>query len=110
MKPSCSLQSTAVVVQVAVSLGCAVFTGIRGGLFTLAMVRLNVRVRTRLFGSLLSQDVGFFDVNKTGAVKLCAANDQTGAAKMSSTVSELRLQAGAQQTLRTLRLFTCRVL
>ena len=50
-----------------VSLVCAVFTGIRGGLFTMAMVRMNVRVRTRLFHSLLSQEVGFFDVNKTGA-------------------------------------------
>ena len=56
--------------QVLVSIVCAIFTGIRGGLFTLAMVRLNVRVRTRLFGSLLSQDVGFYDVNKTGAWQL----------------------------------------
>ena len=51
---------------------CAVFTGIRGGLFTMAMVRMNVRVRTRLFHSLLGQEVGFFDVNKTGARHLCA--------------------------------------
>ena len=32
---------------------CGLFTGIRGGLFTLTMTRLNVRIRKRLFHSLL---------------------------------------------------------
>lgn len=51
----------------AVSLACALFTGMRGGLFTLAMARLNIRFRQRLFASLLSQDMAFFDTTKTGA-------------------------------------------
>ena len=32
---------------------CGVFTGIRGGLFTLTMTRLNVRIRKRLFHALI---------------------------------------------------------
>lgn len=43
-----------------------IFTGTRGGLFTVAMTRLNVRLRTQLFHSLLQQDTGFFDTTKTG--------------------------------------------
>ena len=39
----------------AVAFGCAVFTGVRGGLFTVAMVRMNVRLRRRLFHALMAQ-------------------------------------------------------
>lgn len=46
----------------------AVFTGIRGGLFTVVGIRANVRIRTMLFNSLLNQEIGFFDMNKTGDV------------------------------------------
>ena len=38
-----------------VAFGCAVFTGVRGGLFTICMTRLNVRLRTELFKSLMAQ-------------------------------------------------------
>ena len=64
-----------------VALGCAVFTGFRGGLFTLSMCRLNVRLRKRLFKSLLYQDVGFFDLNKTGELSSRLSSD-------TSTVSD----------------------
>lgn len=53
---------------VGVAFGCAVFTGARGGLFTLGMARLNMRIRTQLFHSLLRQDIGFFDTTKTGDI------------------------------------------
>ena len=53
---------------VGVAFGCAVFTGVRGGLFTLGMARLNLRIRTKLFDSLLCQDIGFFDTTKTGEI------------------------------------------
>ncbi len=43
-----------------------VFSGLRGGLFTLAITSLNIRVRMALFRSLLSQEVGFYDTNKLG--------------------------------------------
>lgn len=38
-----------------VALACSLFVAVRGGLFTQAMARLNVRVRKRLFGSLMAQ-------------------------------------------------------
>lgn len=61
---------------VGVAFGCAVFTGVRGGLFTLGMARLNLRIRTNLFDSLLRQDIGFFDTTKTGEItsRLLAAS------------------------------------
>jgi len=46
--------------------GCAVFTGARGSLFTLEFAFLNRRLRSRLFSSLIKQDVEFFDKGKTG--------------------------------------------
>ena len=42
-----------------VALGCAVFTGVRGGLFTVAMTRLNVRLRQQLYHSLMHQVGGW---------------------------------------------------
>lgn len=62
---------------IAVAFGCAVFTGIRGGLFTAAMARLNVRIRRELFGSLLTQEIGFFDTSKTGEITSRLAADTT---------------------------------
>jgi hypothetical protein len=46
---------------------CGLFTGLRGGLFSVAMWRLNVRIRRALFGSLLAQEIGFYDTAQTGA-------------------------------------------
>ncbi len=59
---------TTTVKLVGASFACAVVTGIRGGLFTIAMTRLNVRIRTALFSSLLRQEIGFYDTSKTGTV------------------------------------------
>lgn len=64
-----------------VALGCALFTGIRGGLFTICMTRLNVRLRKALFASLMRQDPGFFDSTKTGEITSRLAAD-------TSTVSD----------------------
>ena len=44
----------------------AVAAGIRGGFFKMAMTRLNIRIRNYLFASLAQQEIGFFDVTKTG--------------------------------------------
>jgi ATP-binding cassette subfamily B (MDR/TAP) protein 9 len=52
-----------------------VFTGIRGGLFTLAMTRLNVRLRSRLFKNLLDQDAAFFDATPIGELTSRLAAD-----------------------------------
>lgn len=32
------------------------------------MARLNIRIRTRLFDSLLAQELGYFDTTKTGVL------------------------------------------
>ena len=71
---------------VGVAFGCAVFTGVRGGLFTLGMARLNLRIRTRLFHSLLCQDIGFFDTTKTGEITSRSATSCIHAAPSSSFV------------------------
>jgi len=44
----------------------AIAAGIRGGVFKLSMARLNIRIRNYLFASLAQQEIGFFDVTKTG--------------------------------------------
>ena len=41
-------------------------TGVRGGLFTVAMTRFNVRIRTSLFDALMRQEIAFFTSTKTG--------------------------------------------
>lgn len=60
-----------------VSLACALATGVRGGLFSIAMARLNVRLRTVLFSALLNQEVGFFDTTKTGDITSRLSADTT---------------------------------
>ena len=52
-----------------------IFAGLRGSVFTVQMARLNARVRRRLFDAVLRQDVGFFDLNKTGDLSSRLNND-----------------------------------
>jgi ATP-binding cassette subfamily B (MDR/TAP) protein 9 len=54
-----------------------VFSGIRGSIFTLVGGRVNVRLRTLLMDSLLAQDIGFFDVTKTGDITSRLSSDTT---------------------------------
>lgn len=49
-----------------VSIAQAIATAARYVLFTLAGERIVLRLRERLYGHLLEQEVGFFDFNKTG--------------------------------------------
>ena len=60
-----------------VALVTGVFTGLRGGLFTFATTKLTVRIRTKLFNSLLFQDVGFYDMSKSGDITSRLAADTT---------------------------------
>nr|XP_020513505.1 antigen peptide transporter 2-like [Labrus bergylta] len=48
------------------SLGSALFSGLRGGMFKCALARLNKRLQHLLFHTLLQQEVHFFDENNTG--------------------------------------------
>ena len=40
--------------------GSSIAAGIRGGFFRIAMARLNIRIRNRLFASIVTQEVGVF--------------------------------------------------
>eukprot|EP00123_Amoebidium_parasiticum_P014101 comp22331_c0_seq1/m.33194 comp22331_c0_seq1/g.33194 ORF comp22331_c0_seq1/g.33194 comp22331_c0_seq1/m.33194 type:complete len:778 (-) comp22331_c0_seq1:469-2802(-) len=54
---------------------CAIFTGIRGTIFQLCISRLTIRIRLMLMESLLRQDIGFFDTNKSGEILSRLNND-----------------------------------
>lgn len=54
-----------------------VFSGMRGSIFTLVGGRVNVRLRTLLMDSLLAQDIGFFDITKTGDISSRLSSDTT---------------------------------
>ncbi|XP_058850472.1 ABC-type oligopeptide transporter ABCB9-like [Acipenser ruthenus] len=51
--------------------------GVRGGVFSLALARLNVRIRNLLFRSLVRQEIGFFDANHTGDITSRLTSDTT---------------------------------
>ncbi|GKY95163.1 hypothetical protein MPSEU_000479800 [Mayamaea pseudoterrestris] len=59
------------------SLFAGVFSGIRGSIFTIVGARANVRLRVQLMDSLLHQDIGFFDMTKTGDISSRLSSDTT---------------------------------
>ncbi|XP_061025081.1 ABC-type oligopeptide transporter ABCB9 isoform X4 [Eubalaena glacialis] len=59
------------------SCACWPSAGIRGGIFTLIFARLNIRLRNRLFRSLVSQETSFFDENRTGDLISRLTSDTT---------------------------------
>lgn len=65
-------------------ISCAIFTSIRGGLFTLSCARLNSRIRSALFESLLRMEQGYFDKVRTGELSSRLNTDTT---TMSSQIS-----------------------
>lgn len=44
----------------------SVAAGVRGGFFKICMARLHIRVCNMLFGSLVTQEIAFYDKKKTG--------------------------------------------
>lgn len=44
-----------------------VFGGLRGGSFTYAHATIDRQIRNDLFRSVVKQEIGFFDMNKTGS-------------------------------------------
>lgn len=62
---------------VVASLAAGIFSGLRGSIFTVVGARVNVRLRVMLMDSLLSQDIGFFDVTKTGDITSRLSSDTT---------------------------------
>ncbi len=55
----------------------AVFGAIRAWLFTVASERVVARLRNRLFMSILGQEIGFFDMSRTGELTNRLASDTT---------------------------------
>ncbi|XP_032435124.1 ABC-type oligopeptide transporter ABCB9 [Xiphophorus hellerii] len=68
-KPVATLASLALVSSMAI--------GVRGGVFTLTMARLNLRLRSRLFRTLMTQEIAFFDENHTGDILSRLSADTT---------------------------------
>ena len=59
------------------ALACGFFSGARGSTFTVVGGRVNARLRTQLMSSLLAQDIGFFDITKTGDITSRLCSDTT---------------------------------
>lgn len=51
------------------------FTGMRGSTFLIVGARFSRRLQSRLFGSLLTQDMAFFDTTKTGELTSRLSSD-----------------------------------
>ncbi|KAL0984250.1 hypothetical protein UPYG_G00139050 [Umbra pygmaea] len=58
-----------------VSVGSALCSGLRGGLFMCSLSRLNQRMRHMLFHKLVQQDIPFFEENKPGSLTSRLASD-----------------------------------
>ncbi|KAI5136536.1 Antigen Peptide Transporter 2 [Manis pentadactyla] len=58
--------SSAIFFMCLFSVGSSLSAGCRGSCFLITMSRINLRIRERLFSSLLRQDLGFFQETKTG--------------------------------------------
>ena len=61
------------------------FGGLRTCMFTIAVARLNIRLRKLVFRSLIEQDIGFFDKVKTGEMLSRLSSDTTS---MSDLISQ----------------------
>lgn len=75
-----------------------------GGLFTVAMARLNVRIRRRLFAALLGQEIGFFDSTKTGEITSRLSADTTTVADQVCLNLNVMLRSLTQAALVLVRL------
>ncbi|XP_065177863.1 ABC-type oligopeptide transporter ABCB9-like [Sycon ciliatum] len=58
----------AIMIMAVLSAVGALGAGVRGGLFSLVCARLNIRLRNKLFGSVVRQDMAFFDTTRTGDI------------------------------------------
>ncbi|KAF8366443.1 haf-9 [Pristionchus pacificus] len=71
-------------IMAVLSFAGALFGGMRGGMFTYSHMRIDRNIRNDLFRSVTSQEIGFFDANKTGEItSRLTADCQT----MSNTLS-----------------------
>uniref|UniRef100_A0A915J4T7 Uncharacterized protein n=1 Tax=Romanomermis culicivorax TaxID=13658 RepID=A0A915J4T7_ROMCU len=54
--------------MIILSVFSSVFSGLRAGCFMYAIAKVNVKIRSQLFESLVRQEIGFFDTTKTGEI------------------------------------------
>ena len=96
------LQEAALFLIVVAIVG-AMFSGMRGYIFTMAGERLVKRVRIRLFERIMAQEIGFFDVNRTGElINRLSADTQVIQSSLTVNISMLlrgAVQASASLTL-----------
>ncbi|KAM6930812.1 ABC-type oligopeptide transporter ABCB9 [Xenentodon cancila] len=57
-----------VVTLAALALVSSLAMGVRGGVFTLTFAKLNFRLRSHLFRTLMKQEIAFYDENHTGDI------------------------------------------
>ncbi|XP_053276299.1 ATP-binding cassette sub-family B member 9 [Pleuronectes platessa] len=57
-----------VITLAALAFVSSIAMGVRGGVFTLTFARINLRLRSRLFRTLMRQEIAFFDENHTGDI------------------------------------------
>ncbi|XP_077051207.1 antigen peptide transporter 2a [Siphateles boraxobius] len=68
---------SAIILMGLFSLGSSFSAGCRGGMFMCAINRFTCRVKVQLFGSLVRQDIGFFETIKTGDITSRLSTDTT---------------------------------
>ncbi|MED6277304.1 hypothetical protein CHARACLAT_011932 [Characodon lateralis] len=66
-----------VVAVASLALVSSLAMGVRGGVFTLTFARLNLRLRSHLFKTLMRQEIAFFDENHTGDILSRLSADTT---------------------------------
>uniref|UniRef100_A0A3Q2TVT8 ABC-type oligopeptide transporter ABCB9 n=1 Tax=Fundulus heteroclitus TaxID=8078 RepID=A0A3Q2TVT8_FUNHE len=69
--------SKPVVAVASLALISSLAMGVRGGVFTLTFARLNLRLRSSLFRTLMRQEIAFFDENHTGDILSRLSADTT---------------------------------
>lgn len=75
---------TSILIMTLISLGTAIATGLRGGFFSLIAARFSKRISNFLFGSIVKQEIGFFDNTKTGEI----------VSRLTSDISKMSEQVG----------------
>uniref|UniRef100_A0A9J8BHM0 ABC-type antigen peptide transporter n=2 Tax=Cyprinus carpio TaxID=7962 RepID=A0A9J8BHM0_CYPCA len=68
---------SAIILMGLFSLGSSFSAGCRGGLFMCAINSFTCRIKVKLFGSLVRQDIGFFETIKTGDITSRLSTDTT---------------------------------
>ncbi|XP_029514058.1 antigen peptide transporter 2-like [Oncorhynchus nerka] len=68
---------TAIILMGLYSLGSSFSAGCRGGLFMCAINSFTCRMKVKLFGALVKQEIGFFETIKTGDITSRLSTDTT---------------------------------